>query len=92
MRVVTRKSKSKAGSVEIEYKISDGSLETALQTAHFDQIILAIDADSALKLLGKEATWMERRILGNVKYLYDVTITHNDLKYMQKVSLKVTAM
>lgn len=27
------------------------------------------DADSALKLLGKTATWRERKILGNVLYL-----------------------
>lgn len=43
------------------------------------------DADAALKLLGKNATWMERNVLGSVKYLYDVTITHHDLEYMQKV-------
>lgn len=73
------------GPVQIEYKVSDGGLETELQTAFFDEIILAIDADSALHLLGKEATWMERRVLGSVKYLYDVTITHNDVDYMKKV-------
>lgn len=28
---------------------------------------------------------MERRVLGGVKYLYDVTITHNDMDYMNKV-------
>ncbi|EKM53924.1 uncharacterized protein PHACADRAFT_257431 [Phanerochaete carnosa HHB-10118-sp] len=60
-------------------------METEPQTACFDQIILAIDADSCLKLLGKGSTFMERRVLGNVKYLYDVTITHNDLAYMRKV-------
>ena len=82
--VVTRKSKSPNGPVEIEYKVSD-VLDQASSTANFDHIILAIDANSALKLLGKGASWMEKRILGNVKYLYDVTITHNDLEYMQKV-------
>ena len=50
--------------------------------AYFDQIILAIDADSCLKLLHGEASFMEKRVLGNVKYLYDVTVTHNDLQYM----------
>lgn len=85
IRVVSRDSKAKAGAVQIEYRVKEGDLETKEQTANFDQIILAIDADSCLKLLGKEATWMEKRVLGNVKYLYDVTITHNDLGYMQKV-------
>ena len=55
--------------------------------AYFDQIILAIDADSCLKLLHGEASFMEKRVLGNVKYLYDVTVTHNDLQYMEKVCL-----
>jgi len=43
------------------------------------------DADSALKILGISATWKEKQVLGSVKYLYDVTITHNDLAYMKKV-------
>ncbi|KAI0674921.1 FAD/NAD-P-binding domain-containing protein [Trametes maxima] len=83
LRVVTRTAK-KDGPVQIEYKISDGHLETTPQIAAFDELILAVDADAALKLLGKEATWIEKKVLGNVKYLYDVTITHNDLQYMQK--------
>ncbi|KAG8681868.1 hypothetical protein FRC08_015353 [Ceratobasidium sp. 394] len=45
---------------------------------------MAVDADAALKILGKSASWMERQVLGSVKYLYDVTITHNDLDYMNK--------
>ncbi|KAI0074371.1 FAD/NAD(P)-binding domain-containing protein [Panus rudis PR-1116 ss-1] len=72
------------GPVQIEYIVSEGDLHTAPQTACFDELILAIDADSALKVLGKEASWMEKRVLGSVKYLYDVTITHNDLDYMKK--------
>ncbi|CDO76022.1 hypothetical protein BN946_scf184665.g14 [Trametes cinnabarina] len=83
LRVVSRTAK-KDGPVQIEFKVAEGDLETAPQIAAFDELILAIDADSALKLLGKEATWMEKRVLGSVKYLYDVTITHNDLEYMQK--------
>jgi hypothetical protein len=30
---------------------------------------ITLDADSTLKILGKDATWKERRVLGNVKYL-----------------------
>lgn len=51
----------------------------------FDEIIIACDADSALKVLGKDATWMERKVLGNVLYLWDITTTHSDFDYMQKV-------
>lgn len=51
----------------------------------FDEIILAADADSSLRMLGSEATWMERKVLGNVKYFYDISVTHHDRKYMEKV-------
>ncbi|EMD32158.1 hypothetical protein CERSUDRAFT_119132 [Gelatoporia subvermispora B] len=81
--VVSRSSKQ-GRPVHIKYKVCDGDLETGPQLDNFDELILAVDADSALKLLGKDASWMERKILGSVKYLYDVTITHNDLQYMQK--------
>ena len=84
-RVVTRSAK-KDGPIVIQYhEGSDGNYQGDPQTAAFDELILALDADSALKVLGKEATWMEKRVLGNVKYLWDVTITHNDLDYMNKV-------
>lgn len=73
------------GPVQIEYKASEGDLEGAIQTASFDELILAIDADSALRLLSRQASWFEKRVLGSVKYLYDVTITHSDLDYMKKV-------
>jgi len=67
----------------------------------FDEMIMATDADAALRILGEDASWQEKKILGNVKvcaeriadshsnlrmqYLWDVTITHDDLEYMQKV-------
>jgi hypothetical protein len=84
-RIISRTSKDPKGPIQIEYITVAESMETAPQIAHFDQLILAIDADSSLKLLHNEATFMEKRVLGNVKYLYDVTITHNDLQYMKKV-------
>ncbi|KAK1926729.1 FAD/NAD(P)-binding domain-containing protein [Papiliotrema laurentii] len=77
--VVSVKERSKKG-VVIEYKTPEGQV----QEGRFDDLILAVDADSALKLLGKTATWRERKILGNVLYLHDVTITHNDLDYMKR--------
>jgi hypothetical protein len=68
----------------------------------FDEIVFCTDADAALKILGDDAGWLEKRILGNVKvrcavlyntmlnstykYLWDVTVTHNDLKYMEQVT------
>jgi predicted NAD/FAD-binding protein len=53
----------------------------------FDEVIFACDADSALKILQRERqeTWWEKKVLGNVKYKWDVTITHGDIEYMKKV-------
>ncbi|KAL0959703.1 hypothetical protein HGRIS_011398 [Hohenbuehelia grisea] len=50
----------------------------------YDEIIIACDADAALKVLGRDAGWLEKRVLGNVKYLWDITVTHNDLAYLEK--------
>lgn len=51
----------------------------------FDELVLACDAETCLKLLGKNtASFMERKVLGNVKYFDDITVTHEDFDYMQK--------
>ncbi|EKM78905.1 hypothetical protein AGABI1DRAFT_129177 [Agaricus bisporus var. burnettii JB137-S8] len=53
----------------------------------FDEIVFCCDADAALQILGNDATWLEKKILGNVKvtsYLWDITVTHSDLPYMEK--------
>ncbi|KAI0051275.1 FAD/NAD(P)-binding domain-containing protein [Auriscalpium vulgare] len=84
------------GHVVVEYRLPPG-IESAsssqsssngadLTTTVFDAIILAVDADAALKLLsaGKGPSWLEKKILGAVKYLRDVTITHSDADYMRK--------
>ena len=70
--------------------------------ADFDEVVFCCDADTCLKLLGESATWMERKVLGNVKvsmtmflfdrsltgtpqYLWDISVTHSDQEYMEKV-------
>ena len=68
LRFVTRSAKSKAGSVQIEFKVASEDLETEPKTAYFDQIILALDADSCLKLLGKEATFLEKRFSSDTSF------------------------
>ena len=54
------------------------------RTESFDELILACDADTSLRLLGKGASWRERKILGSVAYKWDITTTHNDVEYMRK--------
>lgn len=55
------------------------------RTEVFEELIMACDADSALKILGKSATWKEKKVLGSVLYKWDISTTHNDFDYMQKV-------
>jgi predicted NAD/FAD-binding protein len=50
----------------------------------FDEIIFACDAETCLKILGNQATFLERKLLGNVRYYNDITVTHQDLDYMKK--------
>jgi hypothetical protein len=50
----------------------------------FDELLLCILADDALRILGKIATWRERFVLGGAKFFDDITITHSDDAYFQK--------
>lgn len=50
----------------------------------FDELVMCVLADDALRLLGKTATWKERYILGGAKFFDDVTITHSDAKYFEE--------
>ncbi len=49
----------------------------------FDELVMAVLADDAKKLLGKTATWRERFILGGARFFDDITITHSDAKYFE---------
>lgn len=42
----------------------------------FDEIVLCILADTAKRVLGKDAGMMERFVLGNTKWSDDITVTH----------------
>ncbi|KAG8961509.1 hypothetical protein FRC03_005307 [Tulasnella sp. 419] len=82
-RVINRNNKKPGeGPVVVEFKLPSNNDELHILT--FDELILACDADAALKILGKQASWKEKQVLGSVKYLYDVTYTHSDLDYMRK--------
>ncbi|KAI9762299.1 MAG: hypothetical protein M4579_000447 [Chaenotheca gracillima] len=55
------------------------------RTETFDEMVLAVLADDAKKILGKTATWKEKFILGGARFFDDITITHSDSKYFQSV-------
>ncbi|EIN12852.1 FAD/NAD(P)-binding domain-containing protein [Punctularia strigosozonata HHB-11173 SS5] len=50
----------------------------------YDELVLCVLADAAKVLLGKTARWVDRFVLGNTKWSDDVTVTHNDVSYMEK--------
>ena len=43
----------------------------------YDEIVLCVLADTAKRLLGKNAGLMEKFVLGRTKWSDDVTVTHN---------------
>jgi predicted NAD/FAD-binding protein len=84
---VTEVVQRKKGKVVLKVKKVDdeATSDATEETLEFDEMIMAVDADSALKVLGKQASWKERKILGNVKYFWDISVTHYDKEYMKKV-------
>ncbi|KAF3937891.1 hypothetical protein ABW19_dt0208806 [Dactylella cylindrospora] len=50
----------------------------------FDEIVFACLADTAKRILGKQASWRERFVLGRTKWSDDVTVTHWDSDFMDK--------
>ncbi|KAI1504761.1 hypothetical protein F5X99DRAFT_432533 [Biscogniauxia marginata] len=50
----------------------------------YDEIVLCCLADTAKKVLGRTASWRERKVLGSARFSDDITITHNDSEYMKK--------
>jgi len=54
--------------------------------ANFDEVVFCCDADTCLKLLGKSATWMEKKVLGNVKVSTAIFLFYNSLTVIHSIS------
>ncbi|KAI7841052.1 hypothetical protein COHA_005280 [Chlorella ohadii] len=54
------------------------------KTAQFDEVVFACGAEEAKRMLGADASWLERRLLGNVRYFNDLIVTHEDEEYMRR--------
>lgn len=72
-REVTRVKRSQRG-VDVWSRPTQGTnnsqivVEPGRETKEFfDEIIFCCDADAALQILGDDATFLERKVLGNVK-------------------------
>ncbi|KAJ5662978.1 hypothetical protein N7507_003709 [Penicillium longicatenatum] len=80
------KRSAKAVVLKVRTKTSDDGEELSEpMTATFDELVLCCPADEAKKLLGQQATWREKWVLGGVKFFNDITITHSDSDYFQKI-------
>eukprot|EP01097_Dermamoeba_algensis_P006498 TRINITY_DN4068_c0_g1_i2.p1 TRINITY_DN4068_c0_g1~~TRINITY_DN4068_c0_g1_i2.p1 ORF type:complete len:430 (-),score=87.23 TRINITY_DN4068_c0_g1_i2:192-1481(-) len=77
-KVRRTKSPTREGAVEIEVTSANGDV-----SKKYDYIIFACDAETVLKLL-EGASFMEKFVLGNVRYYDDVTLTHTDRQYMRE--------
>lgn len=49
----------------------------------FDELVLCVLADEALRILGKTATWREKLVLGGATFYDDMTVTHTDTNYFE---------
>ncbi|KAI0405048.1 FAD dependent oxidoreductase [Xylaria palmicola] len=63
---------------------NDADFDAPASQESFDEIVLCCLADKAKEVLGRTASWRERRVLGSAKFSDDITITHTDAAYMKK--------
>ncbi|KAI9632138.1 uncharacterized protein MKK02DRAFT_20857 [Dioszegia hungarica] len=61
-----------------------GDQDIPPQEEEFDEIVLAVLADTSKRVLGKQGGMMEKFVLGNTKWSDDVTVTHTDVDYIRK--------
>ncbi|KAL2067955.1 hypothetical protein VTL71DRAFT_16053 [Oculimacula yallundae] len=61
-----------------------GSQNTPAKTEKFDELVMCVLADDALKLLGSTASRKEKFVLGGASFYDDITITHSDSVYFKK--------
>ncbi|KAI1824020.1 FAD/NAD(P)-binding domain-containing protein [Xylaria intraflava] len=62
----------------VSIKLADGSSKT------YDHVVLAIHANQALRVLGSEATDLERTLLGNFKTTRNTCYLHSDTSFLPK--------
>ena len=62
---------------------SEGNSERSI-TEGFDHLVLCVHADEARRILGRQATRLEKKTLGGVEYFDDLTVTHTDAIYFQR--------
>ena len=66
----------------VKLRIRDNSTGDVTEE-DFDEMVLCVLADDALRLLGRTATTRERMVLGGAAFYDDITVTHCDSKYFE---------
>ncbi|MCJ1403828.1 hypothetical protein MMC11_007051 [Xylographa trunciseda] len=51
---------------------------------HYDELVLCVLADTAKRVLGRTASYREKKVLGSAKFSDDITVTHSDSDYMKR--------
>ncbi|KAH8879395.1 flavin-containing amine oxidasedehydrogenase-like protein [Thozetella sp. PMI_491] len=68
---------------DIGFSADEGTHENDREE-DFNELVLCVLADDALRLLGKQATFRERAVLGGAAFYDDVTVTHWDSDYFER--------
>ncbi|KAI0163938.1 hypothetical protein GGR57DRAFT_270674 [Xylariaceae sp. FL1272] len=63
---------------------NDADLDVPSADEEYDELVLCCLADTDKKILGRSATWREKKVLGSARFSDDITITHSDADYMKK--------
>ncbi|GAA6058502.1 hypothetical protein JCM10212_006941 [Sporobolomyces blumeae] len=80
VRVTTRARREEEGG----HNQNDRDEDIPEQEEQYDEIVFCVLADTVERLLGKQASWLEKKVLGATKWSDDVTVTHTDTAYMEK--------
>jgi hypothetical protein len=67
----------------VKLRIKGAGSDTASDET-FDEMVMCVLADDALRILGKAASWREKFVLGGAAFYDDITVTHSDTKYFEK--------
>lgn len=64
----------------VELRVRDNSTGRTADES-FDEMVLCVLADDALRILGRTATKREKFVLGGAAFYDDITVTHSDKEY-----------
>ncbi|ESK93396.1 flavin-containing amine oxidasedehydrogenase [Moniliophthora roreri MCA 2997] len=84
VKVAFRPSKGSKQNTTADQKQNTSPIEGGEIIEDYDEIVICTLADTAKRILGKQARWIENKVLGATKWSDDVTVTHNDAGYMKK--------